>query len=202
MDRLKKLELSKLVHELEFIRSDYEYKSELIQEADKEFIDSVNKVVDSHPELKKIYNQKINKNIEFSEKDQQEEFIQTENQEFEESVFLEEHNQKDPKIKNLYRSIVKKTHPDKIGESKLNSLYIESTKYYQQDDLLSLYRVCDKLGIEYEFEESDYLLIQAKINQLKDKIRFLESTFTWLWINSDETKKDDIILNFVRLQLA
>lgn len=197
MDKLKKLELNKLVHEYEFIQSDYEYKHELIHKADKDFIESVNKVVDSHPELKKIYQKRFEQQNETTVIDEDTD-RQHEKEESTETELLE----KNPKIKNLYRNIVKKTHPDRIGDSKLNNLYIESTKYYQQDDLLSLYKICDKLDIDYEFEDNDYFLIQTKIDKLKEKIKFLESTFTWLWINSEESQKNEIILSFVRLQIT
>lgn len=200
MDKLKKLELNRLIRELEFIQSDYDYKSEIVQKADVDFLESVNKVVDSHPELKEIYDQRVRiihqQRIEKIQQQTQEEIIEvvTEAEEVETIS-------KDPKIKNLYRNIVKKTHPDKISESDLNELYLESTKHYENDDILELYKICDTLGISYEFEDNDYFLIQNKILQLRDKIKFLESTFTWLWINSEDSRKEEIVLSFVRLQI-
>lgn len=200
MDKLKKLEIDRLIRELDYIQSDYNYKSEVIQVADKEFLDSVNKIVDSHPQLKVIYDQKVRKvytqNCNSS--------CKVEDSNKEENVDVVDLNfqqQKDPKLKSLYRNIVKKTHPDKVNESKLNQLYIDSTKYYEDDDIISIYKICDRLGIDWEYEDNDYYLIQNKIAQLKEKIRFVEGTFTWAWLNSDPLDKEGVILNFVKTQL-
>lgn len=205
MDKLKKLELNKLISELEFIRSDYEYKTEVIQKADKEFIESVNHIVDSHPELKKIYDQKFQKVYQEKVKINVQENVDIDLEpELESEINIEEiqTQHKDPKLKNIYRNIVKKTHPDKIDDNKLNEIYLQSTKFYEQNDLLSLYRICDKLNINYDLEENDYFLLQSKISELREKVKFLESTFTWMWINSQESQKEDIVLSFVRLQIG
>ena len=42
MSKIKLLQLKKLLKELEYIESDFEYRSELISEADNEFIKSIN----------------------------------------------------------------------------------------------------------------------------------------------------------------
>lgn len=200
MEKLKKLEINKLIRELEYFESDYEYKSEMLHTADVEFLSSVNKIVESSPELKEIYNNRINQihkqriedisqkaqevNLDYTEKDQ--EIITSE---------------KDPKLKSIYRNIVKKTHPDKVGDEELKNFYIESTKFYETDDIVSLYKICDKLQIEYDIEDNDYYLIQNQIQKIKEKVQFLESTFTWMWLNAEESKKEEIILNFVRIQI-
>lgn len=200
MEKLKKLEINKLIRELEYFESDYEYKSEMLHTADVEFLSSVNKIVESNPELKEIYNHRINQihkqriedisqkaqevNLDYTEKDQ--EIITSE---------------KDPKLKSIYRNIVKKTHPDKVGDEELKNFYIESTKFYETDDIVSLYKICDKLQIEYDIEDNDYYLIQNQIQKIKEKVQFLESTFTWMWLNAEESKKEEIILNFVRIQI-
>lgn len=201
MEKLKKLEINKLIRELEYIESDYEYKSEMLHTADVEFLSSVNKIVDSHPNLKKIYEDRIRQihqqriesvlsKSEVSDIEKSQEEIETITQE------------KDAKLKNIYRNIVKKTHPDKVGDEDLKNFYIESTKFYESDDIISLYKICDKLKIEYDIEDNDYYLIQNQIQKMREKVQFLETTFTWLWLNADETKKEEIVLNFVRLQIS
>lgn len=200
MDKIKKLEINRLIKELEFIESDLEYKSEIIQKADQEFIQCVNTFIEGYPDLKKVYDDKYKKF--------QEEKI--------ENIIKEEKSEKsqetsdddiitslsDPKVKNVYRNIAKHTHPDKIVDDNLNKLYIESTKHYHNGDILSLYKICDKLGIEYEFEESDYDILKERLQSLKERIKFIESTFTWVWINTDEKNKQEILFSFIRMQLG
>ena len=145
MNNLEKLEIKRLLKELYFIESDYEYKNELINQLELEFIDSVNNYLDNHPTLKEAFDDKINQR-----------FQETINKKIEESkkevaIVEKEIIEVDPKVKKLYREIVKKTHPDKVKDSDLNDLYIESTKYYEKGDILSIYKICDELNLEYEF---------------------------------------------------
>jgi hypothetical protein len=196
MDKIKKLEINRLVRELEFVESDLEYKSEIIQKADQEFIQSVNTFIEGYPDLKKIYDEKYKK----FHQEKVENIINKED----EPELIEDHDTilVDPKVKGVYRNIVKQTHPDKIEDSNLNRLYIESTKHYQNGDILALYKVCDLLGINYEFEESDYDILKQRVQSLKERIQFMESTFTWAWLNTDESKKEEILFKFIKLQLG
>lgn len=197
MDKLRKLEINKLIRELEYIESDYEYKSEVLQSADVEFLNSVNKIVSSHPELKQIYDERT-KQYQLNQFDDVESEEDLNVDEKEEDLNVDE---KDPRLKNIYRNIVKKTHPDKVGDDDLKNIYIESTKFYESNDIVSLYRICDNLRIEYDFDDNDYSAIQNKIQNIKRKIQFLESTFTWMWLNADTNKKEEVVLDFVRFQI-
>ena len=63
MSKIKLLQLKKLLKELEYIESDFEYRNELIGEADSEFIKSINNFLDKHPDIKDIYDKKISDGI-------------------------------------------------------------------------------------------------------------------------------------------
>ena len=66
MDRLKILQLKKLLKELDFIESDFDYRSEIISDADREFIDCINNFLSENPELKEVYEKKVEESIEKS----------------------------------------------------------------------------------------------------------------------------------------
>ena len=102
-----------------------------------------------------------------------------------------------PKLKKLYREIVKKTHPDKIKNKKLNDIYIKAAVHYENNEILQIYKICDDLGIEYELEISDNEVVLDKIEFYKDKITLLQSSFTWKWSSSNEEGKIDIIKNYI-----
>jgi len=70
MSRLKQLEVKKLLKELDFIESDFNYKNEIVFESDINFIKSVNDLLDKHPMLKDVIDKKNNKRTEsiFTEK--------------------------------------------------------------------------------------------------------------------------------------
>ena len=225
MSKLKRLETKKLLRELEFIESDYDYKNEVISEADGDFLNSVNAFLTSHPELKEMFDKKINDKIDQMIKKKEEDVKDIERREMESetdggvddkdttnedgNIEEEEKDTKDiedirsPKLKKLYREIVKLTHPDKVKNSKLNDLYIKGTGFYDKNDIAGLYSICNELNIEYEVDDEDNVLISTKISTLKQRIGFMESTYTWKWhFSKDDSEKNNIILAYIRMQLA
>lgn len=229
MSKLKKLETKKLLKELEFFESDFEYKNEVISEADSEFLNNVNSFLEKHPQLKELYDKRINDKIDQMIKKKEDEIkdIQAresesdgngtmdngddgeksedngDNQNEVEENTEDKQDSKSPKLKKLYRDIVKLTHPDKVKNEKLNILYINATSLYDKNDLTGIYSICDELGIEYEIDEDDNVIISDKINSIKQRISFMEQTFTWKWYYSKEQQeKDNIILTFIKMQLS
>ena len=213
MNKLKSLEIKKLLKELEFTESDFEYRNLAVSEADSLFINSINDFLGQHPELKKIYDdkitEKINKTIEKIQKKSNDETENSENKNVQDDISSIEEEQKNDEdkanisqIKKLYREIVKLTHPDKVKSNKHNELYIKSSKYYESGNKIGIYSICNELDIEYEIEEDDVILISEQISSLKNKINFIESTFAWQWYNcEDEMLKSQILINFIKLKI-
>ena len=83
MSKLKRLETKKLLRELEYIESDYDYKNEVISEADGDFLNSVNAFLTSHPELKEMFDKKINDKIDQMIKKKEEDVKDIERREME-----------------------------------------------------------------------------------------------------------------------
>ena len=211
MSKLKRLEVRKLLKELDFIESDFNYKNEIVFEADSNFIKSVNDLLEKHPMLKDIINKKNNKRADlvFSDiikeaLDKDDEILEEEElvEEFINEEFVIEIDPKEVKMKKLYRDIAKLTHPDKIVSEKLNDLYLKSTKFYKNSDITGIYYICDELGITYEIDDKDNEMISNKINNLKSRISFMESTLTWRWYHSEsEKEKEQILLSYIKMQL-
>jgi hypothetical protein len=77
-----------------------------------------------------------------------------------------------------------------------------ATKYYDNNDKIGIYKVCTELEIDYDLDDDDNQIIESKIEDLKRRIQFLESTFTWQWINTNgEKEKTEMLLNFIKLRL-
>ena len=219
MSKFKQLEQKKILKELDYIETDFEFKNEIISEVDSEFINNVNEFLKGRPDLKELFDKKMgkkfddatdnkssdenNKDEEGGEKvnpDQIEDNL-NDDSDVSEEVEIEPKKEKSPKVKKIYREIVKLTHPDKVKVKKLNDLYLKATEYYESDDITGLYTICNELGIEYELDESDNESILLKIKSLKGKIGFLESTFTWKWYSAKDKEKENLILNYIQLQL-
>ena len=200
MNRLQFLQTKKLFKELEYMESDFEYRNEIISEADSDFISKVNNFLEEHPKLKEIYDEKIDNHIQKGILKNTEEIIEFfEEEQVEEEIFEEV---KLPKVKKLYREIVKLTHPDKVEQKSLNDLYLTATRCYDKNDKIGLYKVCTELDIDYDLDEDDNQIIESKIDDLKRKIEFLESTFTWQWINTEgEKEKLEMMIQFIRMRL-
>ena len=214
MCKLKSLQLKRLLKELDYIESELEYRSELINEADSQFLLEINYFLEENPELKKIYNniidvrveQIINKKVQEKQKfsdevsggeDEDLEEQQKENNEDEENKIIIS-----PKLRSLYREIVKITHPDISKKKDLNDIYINATKFYSLNDKVGIYKICSDLNINYEVDEEDEKDINQKINDTKDRIIFMESTLTWKWFNeNDEQTKKRIMLDYIKLRM-
>ncbi len=214
MNKIKQLEIKKLLRELDFIESDFIYKNELVQEADNSFIRSVNDLLIKHPDLKDIFDKKINSKIENVFRKREEiikEITESEKNEISLDDFIGEIVEQNSfvkleieisKIKKLYREIVKRTHPDKVSNKKLNELYLKSTFFYEANDIAGIYSICDELDLDYEVDEKDNKMIVDKINSLKSRITFMESTITWKWFHSeDEKEKEQLVLRYIENQL-
>ena len=201
MDRIKLLEIKKLFKELDYVQSDFEYRSEVISEADTNFLNGVNSFLDGHPELKELYESKVNERInQFIHTESYEPITEQPQDDFEEEeIFIDD---KSPKVKKLYREIVKITHPDKSDKKSHNDIYVKATEYYNMNDKIGIYKIYTELDIDYDIEYEDNIEIQRRIDDLKGRITFLESTFTYQWIRiDDEIQKNEMMINFIKMRI-
>lgn len=194
MNHIKYLEFQRLMRELQFVESDYQYQSEVLKLSDSEFLKNVDTVLNQFPELKEIYYRRqdeIYKNVvvEPSIDSIQEEEIEVIPENIE--------------AKKLYRDIVKTTHPDKIKNQKLNELYLEATDAYEKNDIITLYRVCSELRIDFDLPENYVDDLNKKIISLKKQISFLETTYTFKWVKSEtQHDKNRVVVEFIRSQIS
>jgi hypothetical protein len=217
MDKIKQLELKKLFKELDWMQSECEYKNEIIVDIDSNFIKDVNFYLDQFPDLKKEFEDKMNQKIQEiidSKKENDinindDEDIDIEDNDVEDEVEdlddiedeTKEEVSKSSKIKKFYREVVKLTHPDKVKDSKLNQLYIEATDFYDKNDIIGIYSICSQLNIQYEIDEIDMFYVKEKIRVLKERIFFIESTYTWRWFNATDQDKNSVIEGYIKARL-
>jgi len=208
VEHIRKLEIHRLIKELDFVKSDYDYKSELLVGADAEFIRDVNIFLEGHPELKNLFDEKT-KVSEVSIPTNNDPIVETLVETAEPISYkpnMEDYEivtvPKDPKLKSLYRNIVKSTHPDKVNDFYLKELYMEATKAYDDNSLLPILTICGKLGIPYDISEEETNLIKDEISTIKTKSQFLENTYTWNWCqHTDVNIREMVILSYVKKQI-
>ncbi len=198
MDFFLKLEFNRLIKELDFIDSDLVYKSTLLKVADEHFIKNVNDVLETFPQLKQIVDDRTNQRYNLINDDP---IIITPIDEVDETEIVFE--TKDQRLKTLYRQIARSTHPDVASQSNLQEVYLEAQKAYDSNDLVQIMSICEKLKIDYEITNEEFQLIKDEINTKKQRIKFLESTYTWKWYQVSSTEeKNKIILNYLETQVS
>ncbi len=196
MDRLVQLEAKKMLKELEFLKSDLEYKNEIVNEADSNFMRGVGEFLDENRDLKEIFDKKLDDRLNRTISDRMQVVEHSEVPVVENSVV------QNPKLKKLYREIAKKTHPDKISDERMNEIYMDATRSYGVGDVLEIYSICESLGISYDMDDSDLSHMREEIMNVRGRIDFLESTGAWAWYKSDdESAKRDMILKYVTYQI-
>lgn len=196
MNEIKKLEVDRLIKELEFLNSDLNYKSAMLKQVDDIFIQNVDRFLDNHPHLKQVYEEKIATSINDTHQELEDVTQLSEDSE----DFIEESIE--PKVKKLYRSIVKTIHPDKIQDSTLREVLIDATHAYDSNNLVGIFAVCEKLKIPYDVSEEEMDLMQDEVKKVKGRIKFLESTITWKWFSQkDNQEKDQIILSYIKSRM-
>ncbi len=193
MEKLRKLEIIKLLKELEFIESDLNFKIETIREIDEKFNIEIEIFINEHPKLKHLLDEK--KEYELKNKN---EIVDNPNNSEIEEITTEVKNQK---VKKLYRNLVKIIHPDKMGDENLKDIFIQAKKAYEENNLLPIISLCDKLNIPYDLDEGELKLLITQIDSHKKRLKFLESTYTWQWFLKPE-KKEEIFLSFIKSQLT
>jgi hypothetical protein len=194
MNHLKYLEFQRLMKELQFVESDYLFQSEIMRLSDVEFFKSVDSILTQFPQLKEIYNRK-----------QDEQFQKIIHQSISETIEIKETKSNKlelPEAKKIYRDIAKATHPDKIKNIKLNELYLEATEAYEQNDLVTLYKVCSELNIEFELPDDFISQVKNKIDSYREQVSFLENTYTYKWIKSEDDTKNKVVVEFIRSKIS
>lgn len=193
MTNLKYLEIQRLFKELQFVESDYLYQSEIIKQTDKIFLESVDSILEKYPDLKTLWTERTQKKPNVIPQVLMDDVVEV--------IQVEEKSDDKNNLKQIYREIVKSTHPDKVKNLKLNELYIEATQAYGSNDIVTLYKVCSELLIDFDFDQDEINRIKERIENYKSQIVFLESTYTFKWLKSDESEKDKIVLNFIKNRL-
>jgi hypothetical protein len=205
MNKLHQLEVRRLLKELDYVKSDYEYKNEIVFEADNSFMRSLNDFLGKNIVLKELFDKKINRKIDEMIRERSAENViesipEAIEEESTEITIVEK--VVDEKLRKIYRGIAKKTHPDKISDTRLNDIYIMASKMYESNDVMGIYSICDQLGIPYELTIEDSETLKSQISMMKERVGFMESTFTWKWYHTeDEGEKSRILVEYIKSKI-
>ena len=182
-DKLKQLEIQKLLQEYNYLLLEDEYKQELIAEGKAPFLEQVHEFMATlnmspPPPTPPASGQegKSKKRIDPNT--------------VEENVRV--------KVKKLYRDIVKLTHPDRAETDEHDDLYVAATIAMETYDIFELYNICAKLNIAYTIDVADKPIIEMRVQEKKDELASIERSYVWLWYHAT-TEEDKLlyIRNFI-----
>lgn len=181
---IRELENTKLIRELNYLRSEFEYKSNLVKIYNIDFNGWIDKILSMNEELRSLYDEKRLKS--------NDEKINSQNS-------LEETESDNSNLKGIYREIVKLTHPDKIKNDSFHKIYNEANLAFKEGSSVDMMLICDRLGLPYEISDNDRELIEDEISNLKDRISMLESNYAYQWkLVDDEKSKNKIALSYIK----
>ncbi len=186
-DKLKKLEIKKLLQEYNFLLLDDEYKKEIISDNRPEFLEKVQTLkselgITQEPEIKQ-------------EKEDVKEDLPKKPKLDPNSINKSTRD----KVKKLYREIVKKTHPDKTNSEDLINLYMKATIASDDYNLFELFIICIELNIDIDIDINDKDTLTVLIEMKKNELKSIESSFIWLYHTSKtEEEKNKLIELFVK----
>jgi len=208
-NKLNVLESKKLFREFNYLMSDVEFKNEFSREYGQEFELEIRKILDEEPIIKQackdIFGTQLDVdiaptdiapavNIELS--DSTEIILFTGEKTSDEPIIkLESDNQT---LKELYRKIVQKTHPDKINSDLLNDFYVRAVEANKRGDILTIYAISSELGIKFEISDEEVLVLRTQIQMIKLQQINFEKTHFWAWANSkQDIQRKEIIRHFL-----
>jgi hypothetical protein len=175
-NKLNNLKLSLLLKELNLLEGEEEFNNQFIEHYKPLFMEEVLKLNESiPPQTGNTENRTSNKN-----------------------PIIEVTKDEEIKIKHIFRNIVKICHPDKTEDQELIDLFSEAQKAYDENDLLTLYRISQKLNIEVDLDENNITLLKRIVEEKKKTIKNVEGSYLWLWVNSKtEEEKMNLIKMYV-----
>jgi hypothetical protein len=102
---------------------------------------------------------------------------------------LKSHNQSKG-MKTLYRKIIEKTHPDKIGNEDHREEFQQATEAYKDNNAAELINIADDLGLETpELDEETIEGYKKGIDIVSNKVKHTTDTFSWVWGEADTEEK-------------
>jgi len=190
-DKLKQLEIKKLLTEYDYLIIDEEIKNEIVNEFLPKFTEEINEFTNKIEGKKEEEKKEVKKDINVKENQPKENKVK--------KIIEDDDIPKETKdrLKKLFREIVKKTHPDKTKSEDLIDIYIKSKEAYESNDILKLAYYANKVDINVELSDMEIQLLNDLIIYKKDELSEIEKSWLWKWYKSNtETEKDMIIKMF------
>jgi len=177
------IQLQRLIRKYEFLLEDWQDVKEIGQSANQEMSREIH----------------ANKPDNILESDFTTEEAEEDEEQHEESA-------SDAELKKLFRKVVVKCHPDKLGADvsdveriRIAELYDQAIEAHDDKNWALMIIVAIKLGVELPAEADDMLeQIQENAIELEQKISKETSSVVWQFYHADEEEKAKILQNYLK----
>jgi len=105
---------------------------------------------------------------------------------------------KNKELRNLYRKIAEKTHPDKIGSNDHADLFSQASQAYADNDIATLLDIAGRTNIEIdELSEASILLLHKNIQKISENINSKKETTAWAWHKAKTEEQKEVIIKHI-----
>lgn len=193
-DKLKQLEIKKLLTEYDYLIIDEQIKNEIVNEFLPKFTEEINEFTNKIEGKKEEEKKEVKKDINVKENQPKENKVK--------KIIEDDDLPKETKdrLKKLFREIVKKTHPDKTKSEDLIDVYIKSKEAYEANDILKLAYYANKVDINVELSDMEIQLLNDLIIHKKDELSEIEKSWLWKWYKANTEAEKDIIIKMFYLE--
>lgn len=193
-DKLKQLEIKKLLTEYDYLIIDEEIKNEIVNEFLPKFTEEINEFTNKIEGKKEEEKKEVKKDINVKENQPKENKVK--------KIIEDDDLPKETKdrLKKLFREIVKKTHPDKTKSEDLIDIYIKSKEAYESNDILKLAYYANKVDIKVELSDMEIQLLNDLIIYKKDELSEIEKSWLWKWYKANTESERDMIIKMFYLE--
>tara|TARA_B100001287_G_scaffold147430_1_gene124154 strand:- start:409 stop:1056 length:648 start_codon:yes stop_codon:yes gene_type:complete len=87
------------------------------------------------------------------------------------------------KVKNLYKRLASKVHPDVGGD---NRTFQKVNDAYESQDLMKMLKFASDYDISYKLDDSDEKLLQDSLDKITEDIKSIKGSIGWLWGTGDK----------------
>ena len=180
-DKLKQLEVKKLLLEYSYLLTDEELKDEIIDEYQPQFMESFLEKTSEireekeKPKHKEEEGDKENKEHKPQEKKPIKKKIEDE--------LLSDETKK--RLKTMFRDIMKKTHPDKVDSEELVHFYVLAKEAYEENNIVQLAFVAQQINVNIDFGDDEINFVKQLIKEKQDEVKGKETSWLWLWYKAE-----------------
>jgi hypothetical protein len=193
-DHKDKLKHHKLLLELKFLYVDLEYHKTVLDDAGRDFQKELTKKFENDSEL----------NISAQPQASEASEVQKAPSEEKSDIISVEKGSMDKDVSDLYKKIVKVTHPDKLvslsKEEKgyKRGLFLKASEAAEENKLFALQQIAMDLGIDIgTLSDEQVKILEQESKKLKQEIKQMTGSFAWVWYNEEsEEVKDHLITKY------